>query len=266
MDSSSHPRSTEARAAVRRANQVYYEHFSERTPISCGVAYTCPQFPRLHDGNHLDEIVIPDEGSLERAWEEAEAFFAERGLTCYRWTPAFDQPAEPLEQFLVPRGYQVSRDRVMIWQQDLDLPRRPDVRMVQARAMRDAYRAVIENGDDYDPQTRAMLADVALERLDDPNYDAFVALRDGQPAGGGALMQVGDLASVEDVQVVPAHRRKGVATTMLSFLLAMSRRLSMRLTVVEWSDDNEPARALYERCGFASAGTYVAFVAPAARV
>ena len=84
----------------------------------------------------------------------------------------------------------------------------------------------------------------------------------GKPAGAGVLLQVGEIGRIENVFVAEAFRRRGVARSIMHHLLALSRRLALRITVLEVREDNAPAIALYDGCGFESAGTLVEFIAP----
>ncbi len=59
-------------------------------------------------------------------------------------------------------------------------------------------------------------------------------------------------AHVEDVYVAPAHRRQGVAGSMLSFLRDAARELRCSRLELHVLDDNVAARRLYEKYGFES--------------
>jgi len=254
--------SINALAAVRRSNQAYYEQITEQHTLNCGIAFMCPQFPELYDGNHLREVIIPPKQSLAEAFDEVEAIFRSRGLQCYRWVPAAGTPIEPIETFLVSRGFRSAHELAMVLTREVQIPARSDIRIAPARAMRKALREIKLADTRYHESKRPMLADAKNERLDDPQYDMFIATVDGAPAATGTLFQVGDIGSIQDIFVTEPFRRQGVGLAMMHYLLSLSRRLAMRITVLEVSPDNQPAIALYQRCGFEPGGSYVEFLAP----
>jgi ribosomal protein S18 acetylase RimI-like enzyme len=252
----------EAIAAAHRSAQVYYEQITEQTALSAGVAFTCPEYPTLDEGNQFREVILPRDGSLADVHAEVTDFFDRHGLRCYRWVPAAGTPIEPLEAFLLERGYTLHRSQCMVLTRDVDVPASDDVRILPARAMRQALRVLRMADTRYDPAMRAILADSRNERLDDPSYDQVVAMIDKQPAGTGVLMQVGDIGRVENVFVAERFRRRGVARSIMSHLLTLNRRLALRITVLEVDEGNIPALALYRQCGFDPAGPRVEFIAP----
>lgn len=70
----------------------------------------------------------------------------------------------------------------------------------------------------------------------------------------GFSMEYGGLrGAVDDLYVAPEARRCGVATAALAAARAAARALGARALQVEVGRDNERARRLYERCGFAAA-------------
>ena len=237
-------------AAIRRSSQVYYAQITEQTTLSCGVAFTCPQYPNYSGGNQLREVVIPAGRSLVDCFDEVQAFYAGQGLRCFRWVPAAVQPAEPIEAFLAARGYTPVRNLALRWVREVEIPTHPGVRLLPVRAMRKAFREIMLDNRAYVPAVREMLADVAVDRLDDPQYDLFVALLDNRPAGFGALYQVGEIGRIENVFVAEACRHQGVGLSIVAHLLALSRRLALRITCLETEETNIPAQALYARCGF----------------
>ncbi len=252
----------EAIAAAHRSAQVYYEQITEQTALSAGVAFTCPEYPTLDEGNQFREVILPRNGSLADVHAEVTDFFDRRGLRCYRWVPAAGTPIEPLEAFLLDRGFRAQWSTCMAWHRDVDVPVRDDVRILPARAMRAALRELRLGDTRFTPDEREMLADSRNERLDDPSYDQVVAMIGKVPAGAGVLMQVGDIGRIDNVFVAEAYRRRGVARSIMSHLLTLNRRLALRITVLEVDEGNIPALALYRQCGFDPAGTRVAFIAP----
>ncbi len=249
-------------SAVHRSKQAYHDQISEKQTLSCGIAYRSTDYPRLFECNHLREVILPTQGTLAEFWDEVQSFYAEHELTCYRWTPAIGSPIEPLEAFLAERGFGAQRHATMVLNHDVDLPVREDIRVLPGRPMRKAIHDLRMTDARFDEDTRAMLAESRNERMDDPQYDMFVAMQDKTPVASGVLMQVGDIGAIENVFVAEHARRQGVGLALMGELLALARRLALRIIVLETEIDNHAAIALYERCGFSVAGSYVDFVAP----
>jgi ribosomal protein S18 acetylase RimI-like enzyme len=256
---------TDAIAAIRRSSHVYVSQVADQTALTCGIAFTCPEHPDYYDGNHLREVTLHPGESMAEAFEEVEQFYHSQGLRCFRWVPAAGQPPEPIEAFLTQKGYQLTRQLAMAWQRDVEIPRNPAVKMLPARAMRRAFREIMLAKPVHDQPTREMLAEVANERLNEPQYDMFVAMLNDQPAGHGVLFQVGDIGRLEHIYVAPPFRRQGVGRTIIAHLLALSRRLALRITCLETQLDNTAAQDLYRQCGLEPAGTYVEFLSPEVR-
>jgi ribosomal protein S18 acetylase RimI-like enzyme len=252
----------DALSAVRRTNQVFHELLSERVTLSCGVAFVCPRYAALPGANQLREMIIPPGRSMASIFEEVQAFFTSRGLVCRRWVPAADQPVEPVEAFLAERGFEPHRRTVMALQEHVDLATNPDVRVLPARAMRAAVRELMANDDYFVPEVRELAAEAVLDRLDDPRYEMEIAMLQGRPAGHAALLEAGDIGAIYSMVVLEPFRRQGVGRTLMKHLLSLSRRLALRATVLEVDGDDPVASALYEQCGFKSAGHYTEFLHP----
>lgn len=255
---------SEALAAVRRAGQAFSAQVAEQVILPGGVAFVSPQYPEYCHGSQMREVVIPPGRDMASLFSEVEAFYAARGLACHKWTPAAVQPVEPVEAFLLGRGYTPVVNLAMWLERDVSISVNPRVRLLPARAMPRAFRAVVRSNPGYPPPMLDTIVQVAVDRLNDPQYDMYVALVDDQPAALGALLQVGDIGSIETVYVAPAFRRSGVAATLIAHLTALSRRLALRITCLETEETNLPAQALYRRCGFEPAGTFREYIAPAA--
>jgi ribosomal protein S18 acetylase RimI-like enzyme len=255
---------TDALSAVRRSSQVYYAQVADQVTLSCGVAFICPKYPSYFDGNQLREAVLPPGRPPAEAFDEMQSFYASQGLRCFRWVPAGGQSIEPVEAFLTARGYLPNRNLAMSWMRQAEIPPHPKVRLLPGRAMRRALREIILSDRAYAPAHREMLAEVTLERLDNPQYDLFVAMLEDRPAGYGGLLQVGEIGRIENVFVAEACRRRGVGLAIVSGLLTLSRRLDLRITCLETEESNTPAQALYARCGFEVGGSFMEFIAPEA--
>jgi GNAT superfamily N-acetyltransferase len=251
--------------SILRSNQAYYSQISATETLECGIAYWSAAYPSVPEANQFREVMLPDAGSMPRAFAEAEQYFAARGLRCQRWAPAAEQSVEVLQPFLESRGYRRRELRAMRLGEWPHIPPNPAVRILPARAMRAAHRQTYSQdieGRSHDEPSAETRADLANERLDDPQLDMFVALVGGQPAGRCALFQVGDIGRIIDFYVPPALRRQGIATALLAHVIALAQRVASRVICLEVDATNVPAHALLAKLGFHDDGMMVEFDAP----
>lgn len=68
-----------------------------------------------------------------------------------------------------------------------------------------------------------------------------------------------DELHINNLAVDPAWRRRGVASTLLTFVLQSAAAEGAARSTLEVRRSNEPARRLYERFGFAFAGVRTAY-------
>ncbi|MGI8666948.1 MAG: ribosomal protein S18-alanine N-acetyltransferase [Jatrophihabitans sp.] len=78
---------------------------------------------------------------------------------------------------------------------------------------------------------------------------------DGQVLGSAGLMCIGPTAQILTVGVLPAARRRGVATLLVRELVAEARRRQAEEVLLEVRMDNDAARNLYQSEGFLTIGT-----------
>ncbi|BDI28583.1 GCN5 family N-acetyltransferase [Capsulimonas corticalis] len=106
------------------------------------------------------------------------------------------------------------------------------------------------------PAVAALLADRAF---------GFICLArvDGTPAGylivtfGYDIEFGGRQATVTDVYVQPAFRRRGLAGAALRFAEEKCREHGVRALELQVSDGNTPASDAYEKAGFTMSGRFV---------
>jgi putative acetyltransferase len=102
-----------------------------------------------------------------------------------------------------------------------------------------------------------------LTGLRDPAVTLWSAWDGDDLLGLGALKQLdathGELKSM---RTAPAHLRRGVAAAMLDHLIAEGRRRGYRRLSLETGSNPPfaPARALYERTGFAPCGPFAYYI------
>ena len=95
--------------------------------------------------------------------------------------------------------------------------------------------------------------------LDDPHYNALLALRDGKVAGRAGVLAVGDVGRIDQVYVAQAFRRQGVGRTLMSRRWRSAGRSLFRHVMLSMDPSNDAARALYDEIGFQAIGQIVSY-------
>lgn len=85
---------------------------------------------------------------------------------------------------------------------------------------------------------------------------AILARWNQRPAGVGFVARDGDIAMVHAVEVLPAHRRQGVAQWIMRQAAFWAAAQGVETIAVLCTKANAPALALYKGLGFAPAGAY----------
>jgi ribosomal protein S18 acetylase RimI-like enzyme len=102
-------------------------------------------------------------------------------------------------------------------------------------------------------EVERVVAVLGLARLDQGDGFYLVAWEDEEPIGH-AYLALTDPPELEDVSVRPEHRRRGVGSALTAAAEQEARARGfdrLRLTV---GVGNEPAQALYRRCGYVDSG------------
>ena len=93
-----------------------------------------------------------------------------------------------------------------------------------------------------------------LQMIRDENARYFVAEEDGKLLGGCGLLLIAGEGNITNVVVATEARRRGVATGMLTHLLAAGDREGLTAYTLEVRVSNQAAIGLYEKLGFVSEG------------
>ncbi len=83
-----------------------------------------------------------------------------------------------------------------------------------------------------------------------PTVSYLVADTDGTVVGHAVLSAAGDIAELQRIAVAPAHRRAGVATTLLGGVVDAAGRTEADRLLLEVREDNHGAIAFYTDAGF----------------
>ena len=107
------------------------------------------------------------------------------------------------------------------------------------------------------PWTREMY----LAELENVGVSFCFLARDeaGRAVGFCSFWRIVDELHINNLAVVPACRRRGIASTLLMFVLKKGVALGARSATLEVRRSNEDARRLYERFGFAASGVRRAY-------
>lgn len=110
----------------------------------------------------------------------------------------------------------------------------------------------IEESSFTSPWTRTMY----LAELENTGVSYCYLARDaqGRAVGFCSFWRVLDELHINNIAVLAEFRRAGIATALLTHVLAEGARLGARRATLEVRRSNEPARSLYERFGFTVAG------------
>ncbi len=246
--------------SLLRSTQAYCSELCEKETLEYGIAYFSPRFAALPEANQFREVLIEDPAKIPEAFEQAEAWFRERKLYCHRWAPAEGRAVPELADFLTRHGFRRRQYVSMSLVRWVDQKTPEHVRILPARAMREAYRETFTHADVPEPSTiRKLLAEAALERLDDPQLDMVVALWDKRPAGHSGLYQVGDIARVMNLNVLPEFSGRGIEQALLGHVLTIAKRLAMRNVLTQIDETDRGGRTVLGESGFTDDGEIVEF-------
>lgn len=242
--------------AAQKSELALCEQLSEWESLPYGVAFWSAEYPKAPEANQLRDVWLADVDG-DTAFEKAEAYFAAKGVACGRWTAASGQNVEPVARALTSRGW--VRRVSTVWGLSswdwLEFVPNDAIRVLPARAMPKAFRATFEDGS-ADAKGRS---DLAGERLNDSRLDVFVAVHDSAPAGRIGYLQVGDIARVTELTVLPGLRHRGVAKALATHVLQLARRLLPREIVACSDQEDESAAGFLRRMGFGEAGRMECF-------
>ena len=104
------------------------------------------------------------------------------------------------------------------------------------------------------PWERIWTADEFANLLASPGCFGVMLIVGDQPSGLALARVAADEAELLTLGVVPAARRRGGASRLLSTVGRRCRRRGARCIFLEVAEDNVPAQRLYEAHGFVAVG------------
>lgn len=247
------------------ADQAYADYCAAGTTaeqIDLGLAVCSPQFGRVFDANRLFMARVPRGADADSMWRATREHYAARGSRCWRVTMArlaTDAERTPLAELLIREGWREIRLDVMRLERRTTPPRPHDFKIVSARAALRLYEPFArEAAASVQPQ----LADASIARLDDPQYDALVAIVDGRVVARAALMTSGGLGLIEQVRVLDAYQGRHIGRAVVEAAIELCARAQFKHVVLTVDPANTVARNLYASLGFAKLGEEIALADP----
>ena len=246
--------------SILRTTQAWCAQLCEKETLNYGIAYYSNRFANLPETNQFREVVIQDDAAFPKALGESHEWFTSQSLACHRWAPAEGCASQELTAFLERNGFDKHVYTAMALTEWVNIDPTPDVRILPARAMRAALRATFTQADSPESTAvKSLMADACDERMNDPQFDMFVAFVDGKPAGRCALYQVGDIARLMDLNVTPSFADSGADRALVAHMLSFAKRLSMRNICVQVADTDGRGCEWFEPFGFTADGTIEEF-------
>ncbi|HEV8292718.1 MAG TPA: N-acetyltransferase [Tepidisphaeraceae bacterium] len=248
-----------------KTENLWAEHIATAEALDVGTAYTNAELGEVWDANTIRDVALADDLTPGDAFEQVEAHYASKNTKCYYWTfnpSAPPQRTKPLSDLLLSRGYQVFANDIMVLRQAAGraLPDIEGLKIIPARASFRHTRQILEESATRYKTTQ--LADANMLHLDDPHWDALLALRDGQPVGYMGVLAVGEIGRIDEVYVAKSHRRQGIGSLMLSRVLEICARSLFKHVLLSVNPKNSAAIELYQKFGFQKIGEISGYFRP----
>jgi hypothetical protein len=133
-----------------------------------------------------------------------------------------------------------------------------EIRRVTDTAGIDAHRQVVTAGFGSDPAVA--LGTACLGLLDRPECVAYVGYASGDPVVSGLGWRTGRTVGVYSIATIESARRRGYGATMTAHVVSDGVVAGCHVAALQAS---EMGRPIYERLGFRTVVSYVAYVDPA---
>jgi GNAT superfamily N-acetyltransferase len=241
------------------------EHLGEASQLDVGTAIVNPSLANVNDANCLLDAAIPDGANASDALNLARAHFDAQGAPLRKCVVNPSVPTDqtaPLIDLLTASGFTPHGSDILYMDHMPTAPivEAPGVRIIPARA---SYRHARQLADEMAAAAgEAQLAEVLMLDLDDPHYDAILALLSQEAAGHVGVLAVGEIGRIDTLLVSEKFRRRGIGRTLMSRALEICARSLFKHIFVLCRSDNAPAQALYAQLGFRKVGQYVEYRAP----
>jgi len=262
--------------AMRRTDAIIARTTADEQLLDAATAFTNAERPTVAEANAAFDVRLPEGGDAEAALDDIAAHFDRIGAPCRTLDANAPHWPGELAAAVERRGYRPIENTVYRLGGYKLPPAGKPVQVIPGRA---AYHEVRQlaaaqaatRGRDAD--AREQFADAAIDSLDEPRVDLFLARRDKQPAGMMSLMTLGnigvllghfvmtddsapDTSADEKNNAPPDHT---IAHTLLTRLMEHCTRAQFEQVILRLPA-GDPDAAFYESVGFQKVATYVRYV------
>src|SRR4051812_10323264 len=250
LQSSSTPSASDLVRFFHQTERDWTRHTSEGTPLDVGTAFHNAELREVFDANSVLDAALDEGGTPVGAVEEVDAHFASNGSSCRKWVMNPSAPPErtrPLAEHLIANGHRAGVADIMYLSH---MPTTPiqevgGLKIIPARA---SFRHARQLAEEAALRWNApKLADAAMMHLEDPHFDAALALKDGEAVATAGVLAVGEIGRIESVFVSEKYRRLGLGRTMMSRALEVCARSLFKHVLLGVASDNTAAKGLYEQ-------------------
>jgi ribosomal-protein-alanine N-acetyltransferase len=250
-----------------RTDAQWVANLSEPAALDIGTAYANSALPQVWDANNLRDAALHGTTTPQQAMQEVEAHYSALGTRCAYWVmnpSAEDVQTRPLIDHLLASGYTAQVDHILRLQKipSQSIPEVPGLKIIPARASYKHARelAIAKAAERWGGSDQ--LVEAYLQDLDNPHFDALLALKDDRPVACLGVLSVGELGRIESVYVAKEFRRQGIARAMMSRALEICARSLFKHIFILTEPANHAAQSLYQQFGFASIGQFTSYRAP----
>ncbi len=246
---------------LRHAHKLLREWSSavgEVEEIDAGVAIINPATPDVAEANALLDAIIHRDQSAEDVVAAVDAHFAARSSSCKRWVfnPSIEpEISSPVTDVLTANGFVRRTTPILyaplgsLWSSAATLSQ--NVMILPSRAAYTAYSRFAEQIATSPQHASAMVA-----HLDDPRYDAMLAMRDSQTIAHAGVLAVGDMGLLAGFSSTEEIQDSSLADVLLDRAIDYCRRSQFKHVFATGESD---ISRLIDR-GFTVVGDYIEFV------
>jgi GNAT superfamily N-acetyltransferase len=263
LQSSSQATSADLVRFFHQTERDWTRHTSEETALDVGTAFHNGDLKEVWDANSILDAALAEGTMPAAAIAEVDEHFRANGSACRRWVMNPSAPPErtrPLVEHLLSIGHRAIESDILYL---AHLPTAPirevgGLKIIPARA---SYRHARQLAEEASARwNEPSLADARMMHLDDPHFDAVLALKDGEAVATAGVLAVGEIGRVEEMFVSEKYRRLGFGRTMMSRALEICARSLFKHVLLSCAPDDVAARGLYDQLGFGVVGKMVAYV------